>query len=155
MPTISTTSATFRFTAIVATILAANGAFGQTATATADMRVTATVARSCSIDAISDLAFGTLSSTATTTASTEIDVTCTSANPGEVSVALQFDGGLNPDSGVRRMKNLEAGSNAFVPYTISASGSLIGIGAATNATSLNNGQAYNVNISGAVVNDTT
>lgn len=118
------------------------------ATATADMRVTATVARSCTIDPISDLAFGTILPTGANTATTTIAVTCTSANTGEATVSIQLDGGENVDGGVRRMEHTGE-TGAFVPYTLSSSGA-IGVGGDVDATTTTNGQTYSVTINGAI-----
>lgn len=86
------------------------------ATATGTLNVSATVADTCTVSG-TDLAFGTLSTTAASVEVTPgvVTVTCTSA---KASITVTLDGGLNASGGTRRMSN---GAGSTVPYSVYAS----------------------------------
>lgn len=98
---------------IAATALAgvafAQNSWAQSSPQTATIAVTATVPTQCSVSA-NPLAFGTISLTASTAASAEIDVTCNSGGSYNVTI----DNGQNNASGLR-MSNM---NGQFLTYNI-------------------------------------
>lgn len=76
------------------------------ATTTANFNVTATVGATCSIGAITDLAFGPYNSAATTQSTTTISITCTNST----TYTIGLSGGIANDVSNRTMK-LTGGSD--------------------------------------------
>ena len=83
-------------------------------TTTANLSVSATVADTCTLSAITALQFGTIDETTTSDETTagELQILCTGAHAG---VTVTMDGGTNESGGTRYMSD---GGSATVPYAI-------------------------------------
>lgn len=136
--------------ALIVPILTLSATSANAVTAEANMAVSATVSRVCTVSA-GPLGFGTLSTEEENTASSVIDVTCGSANPGETTVDIRPDAGLNAAGAQRRMAR--DGGGGFVPYALyptSVGGTEIAPGEALAATTSNQGRTYSATIHGRI-----